>query len=80
MGTFLDFRVLKPGFWWVIRFKLTSTLAPNVYNDSSIKGGGGGPFFLLSNVLDTKGEGRRDGVDVLGFWGTKTRFLVGYEV
>ena len=45
VGTFLgDFRVLiyKPGFGWVIRFKLTSTLAPNVYNDCSIRGE---PFF-----------------------------------
>ena len=34
-----DLGVLKPGFWWVIMFKLTSTLAPNVYNDCSIRGG-----------------------------------------
>ena len=40
MGTFLDFGVLKPGFWWVIKFKLTSILAPNVYYDCSIRGGG----------------------------------------
>ena len=32
--------VLKPGFGWVIKVKLTSTLAPNVYHDCSIKGGG----------------------------------------
>ena len=37
-GLFLDFGVLKPGFWWVIRLKITSTLAPNVHNDCSIKG------------------------------------------
>ena len=47
-----------------------------MYNDCSIRGGGGGLFFMLSNVLDTKGE---DG-DVFGFWGTKTKFLVGYKV
>ena len=36
MGTLLDFGVLKPGFWWVIRLKITSTLAPNVHNDIMI--------------------------------------------
>ena len=50
---FLDgFWGIKTGFWWVIRLKLTSTLAPNVYNDCSIRG----PFYLLSDVLDSKGE------------------------
>ena len=37
VATFLDLGVLKPGFGWVIQFKLTSTLAPNVYNDCSIR-------------------------------------------
>ena len=47
--------------------------------DCSIRGGGA--FFMLSNVLDTKGEGvTSNGGDVFGFWGTKTRFLVGYIV
>ena len=54
-GHFWIWGYLKPGFGWVIRFKLTSTLAPNVYNDCSIRGSG--PFFMLSNVLDSKGEG-----------------------
>ena len=78
VGTLLDFGVLKPGFLWVIRFKLTSTLAPNVY-DCSIRGD---RSLLLRNVLDTKGEGESPshGGDVFGFWGTKTRFLVGYKV
>ena len=31
---------------------------------------------MLSNVLDTKGKG----VDVFGFWGTKTRLWVHYKV
>ena len=31
--------VLKPGFWWVIKFKLTSIIAANVYYDCSIGGG-----------------------------------------
>ena len=49
--------LLKPGFCCVIRFKLSSILAPNVYiYDCSIRGGGG-QFLLLSNVLDTKGGG-----------------------
>ena len=57
MGRFwiLGLTVLKPGFWWVIKFKLTSILAPNFYYDCSIRGGGA--FMLLGNVLDTKGEG-----------------------
>ena len=36
--TFLDLGVSKLGFWWVIRLKITSTLAPNVHNDCSIRG------------------------------------------
>ena len=40
-GDVFGFGVLKPGFWWVIKFKLTSILAPNVYYDCSIRGGGG---------------------------------------
>ena len=38
VGTFLDFGVLKSGFWWFVMFRLTSTLAPNVYNGCSIRG------------------------------------------
>ena len=51
VGTFMDFGGLNPGFGWVIRLKLTSTLAPNVY--CSIRG----TVYLLSDVLDTKEEG-----------------------
>ena len=41
---FLDFwGILKPGFWCIIKFKLTSILAPNVYDCST--GGGGGYRF-----------------------------------
>ena len=39
-GAFLDFGVIKPAFWWVIKLKLTSILAPNVYYDCSIRGEG----------------------------------------
>ena len=41
VGTFLDFGVLKPQTRFLvgyIRLKITSTLAPNVPNDCSIKG------------------------------------------
>ena len=62
-----------------MRFKLTPTLAPNVYNDCSMRKGGG-RFRLLSNVLDTKGEGVSPCGDFFGFSGTKTRCLVGYKV
>ena len=75
------FGVLKPGVWCVIRFKLTPTLAPNVYNDCSIRGGGA--FRLLSNILDTKGE-VWERVSLVGtfldFSGEKPRCLVGYAV
>ena len=54
VGTFLDFGVLKQGFGCIIQFRLTSILAPNVY-DSSIRWGN--RFLLLSNVLDIKWEG-----------------------
>ena len=37
---FFGFWGTKPDFWCVIRFKLTSTLAPNVYNDCNIRGEG----------------------------------------
>ena len=42
----------------VINIKSTSNLARNVYDCSTRGGvcGGGGPFMLLSNVLDTYGE------------------------
>ena len=46
----------------IIKFKLTSILAPNVY-DCSRRGGG----LLLSNVVDTKGEGVQ-GEDFLEIW------------
>ena len=53
---FLGGGVLKPGFWCVIRFKLTScNSSSQCINDCSIRGGG--PFLLSSNVLNTKGEG-----------------------
>ena len=56
------------------KFKLTSILALNVY-DCCTRGGGG-------VSVDTKGGG---GFPLplwglFGFWGTKTRFLVGYKV
>ena len=40
---------------------------------------------MLSNVLDIKGDGVGGGIllprwGLFGFWGTKTRFLVGYKV
>ena len=38
MGTFLDFGVNR--FWWVVRLKITLTLAPNVHNDYRIRGDG----------------------------------------
>ena len=73
-GPFWILGVLKPGFWWVIRFKLTSTLSPNVHNDCSIRGG---PFLLLNNVLDTKGENVGGGIPLPG-WG---RFwILGYRL
>ena len=56
--TFLDFGVLKPGFRWVIKFKLTSILAPNVYYDCSTRGGEK-LFKMFSNVLDIRGRGGR---------------------
>ena len=65
---FLDFGVLKPGFWCVIIFKLTSILDSNLLM-MAVYIRGGGPFLLLSNVLDTKGEGV--GGDIpLPRWGT----------
>ena len=45
VGTFWIWGYLKPGFGWVIWFELTSTLAPNVYNDCSIRGLG--TFFYV---------------------------------
>ena len=51
-GDFFGFWGTKTRFWWVIKLELTSILAPNVYDDYSIRGGA----FLLY-VLDTsKGE------------------------
>ena len=76
-GDFLDLGGLKPGFGWVIRLKSTSTLAPNVYNNCSIRG----TVYLLSDVLDTKGR-VWEGVSVgtfFGFGGINTRFWVGYK-
>ena len=57
MGTFLDFgvTVLKPGFWWVIKFKLTSIIAANVYYDCSI--GGGGRFGCYVMYWTPRGRG-----------------------
>ena len=61
---FFGFGGLKPGFGCVIRLKLNSTLAPNVYKNCSIRG----TVYLLSDVLDTKGEGVGGGIP-LPRWG-----------
>ena len=53
-GTFfLILGVLKPGFGCIIKFKLTSILAPNIYG-CSIQGVGGGGGVVS---VDTKGGG-----------------------
>ena len=54
-GTFLDFGVLKPGFGCIIKLKLTSILAPNIF-DYSTRGGRG------TVSVDTKGEGVGGGI------------------
>ena len=63
-GTFLDFGVLKPGFWCVIRFKLTSTRAPNVY-DCSIRWA----FLLFLLRIGHQGDVLDFGVIKPGFCG-----------
>ena len=43
---FLDFRGTKTRFQCIIKFKLTSSLAPNAYDCSTRGEGGGGRFCL----------------------------------
>ena len=50
VGLFGFWGILKPGFGCIIKFKLTSILAPNVYDCST--GGGGGTVSVAA-----KGEG-----------------------
>ena len=56
-GPFLEIWVLKTSFWVRYKLKININLARNVYDCSTMGGGGGGEPFLLSNVLDTNGEG-----------------------
>ena len=52
----LDFGVLKPGFGCIIKLKLISILAPNIYT-IAVQGVGGGTV-----SVDTKGEGVGGGI------------------
>ena len=57
-----NFFTKNQGFGCVINFKLTSNLARNVVWIAVQGVGGGGGLFLLSNVLDTIGEGVGGGI------------------
>ena len=54
VGNFLEIWVLNTGFGYIVKFELTSTLAPNVYDCTTR--GGEGTILLLRTILDTKGR------------------------
>ena len=56
-GDFLEIWVLNTGFWCIIKFELTSTLAPKSLQMISAQGVGETVYVVKYNVLDTKGGG-----------------------